>query len=145
MAHFAKLTENNVVLATHTVNNSDILDENGIESEAIGQAFLEKHHGWPANLWKQTSYNTHKGVHKLGGTPFRKNYAGKLMVYDAGRDAFLPPPCGYPSWILNETTCQYEAPQALPADAGSQEDGTQNLYEWDESTTSWKKTVLDLK
>jgi len=133
MAHFAKLTENNVVLATHVVNNSDILDENGIESEAIGQAFLEKHHGWPANLWKQTSYNTVSGVHKLGGTPFRKNYAGKGMVYDAGRDAFLPPPCDYASWTLNETTCQYECPEPRPVE----ED-----YEWDENTVSWKKTVI---
>jgi len=67
------------------------------------------------------------------------------MVYDAGRDAFLPPPSGYSSWTLNETTCQYEAPQTLPADAGVQADGTQNFYTWDESTTSWKKTVVNLK
>jgi len=143
MAHFAKLTEDtNVVLAVLAVDNATLLDENGVEQEALGQAHLEKHHGWPAHLWKQTSYNTRKGVHKLGGTPFRKNYAGRGMVYDAGRDAFLPTPSGYSSWILNETTGQYEAPQALPADAGSQEDGTQNLYEWDENTVSWKKTVI---
>ena len=140
MAHFAKLTENtNEVLTVLTIENSMILDENGVEQEALGQAHLEKHHGWPANLWKQTSYNTDKGVHKLGGTPFRKNYAGRGMVYDAGRDAFLPPPCDYASWTLNETTCQYECPEPRPVE----EDAARGSnYEWDENTVSWKKIVI---
>ena len=148
MAHFAKMTEDNIVLGTHTVDDTDA------STEAVGQAFLESVHGWPANLWKQTSRNTQGGKHYVanpsGGQDelsadqskaFRKNFAGKGMIYDPARDAFLSAQ-PYPSWVLNEDSCQYEAPSALPADAGDQEDGTRNRYQWDEGTKSWSKTVL---
>ena len=80
------------------------------------------------DVYKQTSYNTHGGVHALGGTPLRKNYAGIGYTYDAGRDAFIPPK-PYASWLLNETTCLWDAPVAYPDDG--------KRYSWDEATTSW--------
>jgi len=78
--------------------------------------------------WIQTSYNTEGGVHLLGGTPLRKNYAGVGDTYDSTRDAFIPPQ-PYASWTLNEDTCQWEAPVPYPTD--------DLMYSWDEDTTSW--------
>ena len=78
--------------------------------------------------WIQTSYNTSGGVHAEGNTPLRKNYAGIGMIYDSVRDAFIAPQ-PYPSWILNETSCIYEAPVPYPTD--------DLMYSWDEPTTSW--------
>ena len=78
--------------------------------------------------WIKTSYNTQGGVHSDGGTPLRKNYAGVGYTYDTARDAFIPPQ-PYPSWILNETSCIYEAPVPYPTD--------DLMYSWDEDTTSW--------
>ena len=101
MAHFAKLDENNNVLAVHVVNN-DVITIDGNESEQAGIDFLTSLHGH--TLWKQTSYNGN----------IRKNYAGVGYTYDAGRDAFIPPMI-WASWTLNETTCQWEPPVAYPA------------------------------
>ena len=78
--------------------------------------------------WIQTSYNTRGGVHTLGGTPLRKNYAGIGFTYDSVRDAFIPPK-PYASWTLNEDTCLWDAPVAYPDDG--------NKYTWDEATTNW--------
>jgi hypothetical protein len=78
--------------------------------------------------WLQTSYNTHGGVHKNGGTPLRKNYAGIGFTYDSQRDAFIPPQ-PYPSWTLVEETCQWTAPVLYPTDG--------KMYQWDEATTNW--------
>ena len=85
MAHYAKLDDNNIVLTVHVVSDADETN-NGVVDEETARAFLEKHSGW-AN-WKKTSYNTHGGQHKLGGTPFRGNYAGIGMTYDPIRCAY---------------------------------------------------------
>lgn len=85
-----------------------------------------------AGEWLQTSYNTHGGVHKNGGTPLRKNYAGIGYTYDRTRDAFIPPQ-PFASWTLNETTCLWDAPTPMPID--------DKLYVWDETTTSWVEVV----
>jgi hypothetical protein len=114
MAHFAKLDENNFVLAVHVVNN-DVITVNGSESEQVGIDFLTGLHGH--SLWKQTSYN---------GT-FRKNYCGIGFSYDLIRDAFIPPK-PYNSWILNEDTCSWEAPTPKPLEG---------LTTWNEETLSW--------
>ena len=74
--------------------------------------------------WIQTSYNTRHGVHALGGTPLRKNYAGIGYTYDKERDAFIPPKCEE-SWTLNESTCQWECPLPYPTDGKS--------YTWDDA------------
>lgn len=82
--------------------------------------------------WIQTSYNTHGGQHPEG-RPLRKNYAGIGYTYDAVRDAFIAPQ-PFASWLLNDDTCLWEAPVAMPADGKS--------YEWNEATTSWKELVV---
>ena len=76
----------------------------------------------------QTSYNTHGGVHATGGTPLRKNYAGIGFTYDRTRDAFIPPQ-PFASWTLNDSTCLWNAPVAMPTDG--------KFYTWDEATTAW--------
>jgi hypothetical protein len=120
MAHFAKLNENNIVLEINVVDNEHLLDANGIEREELGIAFLVQWSGgYP--YWKQTSYNGN----------IRKNYAGIGFTYDAVRDAFIEPQI-YPSWVLNETTCQWEPPVPYPTDG--------KYYVWDEATTSWVET-----
>jgi hypothetical protein len=112
MAHFAKV-ENGVVTSVIV-----------IDQETLNTG----HWGDPA-LWVQTSYNTQGGVHSQGGTPLRKNYAGIGYSYDAGRDAFIPPK-PFASWVLNETTCNWSAPVAMPTTEGKR-------YVWRESDTSW--------
>ena len=128
MASFAKIGLNGKVIEVQSVVNEVLHDSNGVEQEAIGIDFLTKLTGW--SIWKQTSYNTKGGVHKLGGTPFRKNHAGIGYTYDEDRDAFIPPkPTQYPSFILNNTTCLWEAPVALP--------DTENRYNWNETNQTW--------
>ena len=117
MSHFAKLDENNIVTFV-TVGRQE---DDGLEAE------LSQRTG---DVYKQTSYNTRGGVHLLGGTPLRKNYAGIGFTYDENRDAFIPPQ-PYPSWTLDEDTCLWVAPVPIPDDADTVE------YLWDEATTSW--------
>ena len=126
MASFAKIGLNNKVIEVLSVHNNELKDSNGIEQEVNGIDFLTKLTGW--SIWKQTSYNTIGGVHKLGGTPLRKNHAAIGYTYDEDRDAFIAPK-PYPSWILNETTCQWEAPVAYPDD--------DKEYDWNEQNLTW--------
>ena len=128
MAHFAKLDENNIVIFV-TVGRQE---DDGKEAELSART---------GDVYKQTSYNTRGGVHYTDGVPsedqtkaFRKNYAGLGYTYDAGRDAFIPPK-PYNSWVLNEDTCLWDAPVAMPEDAGTGE--PPKMYAWDEETTSW--------
>ena len=126
MASFAKIGLNSKVIEVLSVVNEVLHDSNGVEQEVIGIDFLTKLTGYP--VWKQTSYNTHGGVHSSGGTPFRKNHAGIGYTYDEDRDAFISPK-PFNSWILNEDTCIWEAPVAYPQD--------DNDYKWNEPTLSW--------
>jgi hypothetical protein len=126
MASFAKIGLNNKVIEVHSLHNDVLKDANGVEQEVLGIDFLTKLHGWA--IWKQTSYNTHGGVHSLDGTPLRKNHAGIGYTYDEDKDAFIPQK-PYNSWTLNETTCLWEAPVAYPDD--------EKKYNWNEETTSW--------
>ena len=115
MAHFAEIDENNIVLRVIV----------GVDEPFDGEAI---YHEMTGTTWKKTSYNTQAGQHLLGGTPFRKNYAGIGYTYDAGRDAFIPPQ-PFPSWTLDEQTCQWISPIPFPND--------EKQYFWDESTLSW--------
>ena len=118
MSHFAQIDENNIVTRVLVIEQ-DVVDT-GLFGEP--SSFI------------LTSYNTHGGIHTLGGTPLRKNYAGTGYTYDRGRDAFIPPKT-YNSWVLNESTCLWEAPVPLPSDAGT---GTPpKSYIWDENTVNW--------
>jgi hypothetical protein len=134
MASFAKIGLNNKVIEVLSVNNEVLKDSNGIEQEAIGIDFLTKLTGYP--VWKQTSYNTNGGVHSLGGTPLRKNYAGIGMTYDEDRDAFIPKK-PFNSWVLNEDTCLWEAPVAMPTLTQEQIDNN-NYYNWNETIKNWE-------
>lgn len=116
MAHFAKLDENNNVLEVHCVHNNELLDQNGVEQEWKGVWFLQNWSGGYPH-WKQTSFSGR----------IRKNYANRGFTYDPVRDAFVPPK-PYPSWVLNEDTCLWDAPVPMPQDG---------MYSWDEATTSW--------
>ena len=111
MAHFAKLGVGNIIETVHVVSN-DIAT-----TEQAGIDFLNKLYN-TRDVWKQTSYNGN----------IRKNYAGVGYTYDQTRDAFIAPK-PFNSWILNETTCQWEAPIALP--------DTENRYNWNEETQQW--------
>jgi hypothetical protein len=126
MASFAKIGLNNKVIEVLSVVNEVLHDSNGVEQEVNGIDFLTKLTGYP--IWKQTSYNTIGGVHKLGGTPLRKNHAGIGYTYDEDRDAFIPKK-PFNSWILNENTCLWEAPVSYPTDG--------NKYTWNETTKNW--------
>jgi len=139
MASFAKIGLNSKVIEILSVHNNELKDANGVEQENIGIDFLTKLTGW--SIWKQTSYNTIGNVHKLSGTPFRKNYAAIGDTYDEDRDAFISPK-PYNSWVLNETTCIWEAPVEKP------ETFTQGLtdnngnprpdgYIWNEEAQQW--------
>ena len=126
MATFAKIGLNNKVIEILSVHNNELKDSNGVEQEVNGIDFLTKLTGW--SIWVQTSYNTHGGVHNNNGTPLRKNHAGIGYTYDEDRDAFIPKK-PYASWILNETTCQWEAPVAYPDDGKD--------YTWNENNERW--------
>jgi hypothetical protein len=116
MAHYAFLNENNIVTEV-------------ITGKEEGNFNWEQQYGsFRGQLCKRTSYNTNGGIHKLGGTPFRKNYAGIGYTYDETRDAFIPPK-PFNSWILNESTCLWESPIPYPQD--------NNKYMWNETLQNW--------
>ena len=123
MAHFAEIVDG-IVLRVVVVNNADTAS-NGIEDSATGAAFC---HNLLGGEWVQTSYNTSGGVNSAGGTALRFNYAGIGYAYDTARDAFIPPK-PYPSWVLDEATCLWGAPVAMPSAGGP--------WAWDEYTESW--------
>ena len=91
--------------------------------------------------WIETSYNTRGGVHKTGGTPLRKNFAGIGYTYDEDRDAFIPPK-PFNSWTLNETTCLWEAPVPEPELTQEQIDNG-NYYVWNETNQIWDLTTKE--
>jgi|TARA_R110000796_G_scaffold52103_2_gene122894 hypothetical protein len=129
MAHFAKIGSGNIVEKVEVVSN-DIAT-----TEQAGVDFLNNIYK-TNDLWKQTSYNTIGGVHRLGGTPFRKNYAGQGYVYDETKDAFIAPK-PYNSWILNETSCRWESPTERP-ELSEEQKNNRFYYKWNESNLSWE-------
>jgi hypothetical protein len=115
MSHFAKVVDGKV---TQVI----------VAEPEFFQTFVDSSPG----EWIQTSYNTHGGQHRNGGTPLRKNYAGVGYSYDRTKDAFIPPK-PFASWVLNDDTCLWSAPTPMPTD--------DKVYEWDETTTSWKEVT----
>ena len=120
MAHYAFLDENYIVTEVIVGKDESNFDWERYYGDIRGQ------------LCKRTSYNTIGGVHKNGGTPLRKNYAGLGFTYDPIRDAFIAPK-PYPSWNLNGESCIWNAPVPYPNDG--------QLYSWDESTKSWVLSI----
>ena len=139
MAHFAKISETNEVLAVLTCGNGDMLNADGVEDEAVGQAYLEKHNNWPAQMWIQTSYNTSGGIHKDGGTPLRGNYAGIGYTWDEDNNLFHNKK-PYASWVLNTTTASWHSPIGdAPDDLTDEEKAARTHYVWNEDGKSWDK------
>jgi hypothetical protein len=142
MAHFAKLGVNGKVIQVLTLDNDNMLNADGVEDEAVGQQYLEKHNNWAAQMWIQTSYNTAGGQHKNGGTPFRGNYAGIGYTWDEDNEMFFPKK-PYPSWVKHIATASWKSPigdaPELTAEQTSQnEANTHNWsYSWNEDNQSW--------
>ena len=140
MAHFAKLGANGKVIQVLTLNNSDMLNADGVEDESVGQQYLETHNNWPAQMWIQTSYNTSGGQHNNGGTPLRGNYAGIGMIYDDDNDLFLHKK-PYASWTLNVAEARWQSPIGDAPEIPEEEIST-HMYVWNESTGAWDKTTI---
>jgi hypothetical protein len=145
MAHFAKLGVNGKVISVLTLDNKDMLNADGVEDESVGQQYLETHNNWPAPMWIQTSYNTSGNQHKLGGTPFRGNYAGIGYTWDENNNVFWPP-SPFPSWVKDNTTASWKSPIG-DAPALTEEQEAQNaadthvwVYHWNEANQSWDLT-----
>ena len=144
MAHFAKLGVNGKVIAVHTLDNNKLLNADDVEDESVGQQELERLHGWPRQMWIQTSYNTRNNkYYNADGTEgdqskaLRGNYAGIGYIWDEDNEIFwYKKP--HASWVKNTTTASWDAPidkPALTAEQTSQNDaGTHHWkYQWDES------------
>ena len=145
MAHFAKLGANGKVIQVLTMDNDKMLNADGVEDESVGQQYLEQHNNWPAQMWIQTSYNTAANKHKLGGTPFRGNYAGIGYEWDEDNQIFWPKK-PYASWVKNTSTAEWNSPigdaPALTAEQQSQNDARTHQwgYNWNEDGQSWDLT-----
>ena len=145
MAHFAKLGANGKVIQVLTLNNSDMLNADGVEDESVGQQYLETHNNWPAQMWIQTSYNTSGNQHNNGGTAFRGNYAGIGYEWDEDNQIFWPKK-PYASQVKNTTTAGWDSPIGNAPDL-TEEQTSQNEaethswgYVWNESGQSWDLT-----
>ena len=145
MAHFAKIGMNGKVIAVLTLDNKDMKNADGVEDEAVGQQYLELHNNWPAQMWIQTSYNTVSNTHRLGGTPFRGNYAGIGYEWDEDNNIFWPKK-PYASWVKDTATAQWKSPigdaPALTAEQTSQNEAETHdwIYNWNEANQSWDLT-----
>ena len=149
MAHFAKLGANGKVIQVLTLNNSDMLNADGVEDESVGQQYLETHNNWPAQMWIQTSYNTASNTHNSGDNSkaFRGNYAGIGYTWDEDDQIFWPKK-PYASWVKHIESASWKSPigdaPALTAEQESQNTaGTHKWnYEWNEANTTWDLTDL---
>jgi len=165
MAHFAKIGDTSKVLAVHAVDSKDILNADGVEEEAVGQKYLEKHNNWPAEKWIQTSYNKYLEKHNnwpaekwiqtsyntRGGKHYdnktgelsadqskalRGNYAGIGYTWDEDNNIFYPKK-PYTSWVLNTSEARWQSPIGDAPDLG--EESETHRYGWNESNQSWDK------
>ena len=140
MAHFAKISEQNEVLDVLSFGDDSLIhDENGVESEAVGQQHLETHNNWPTHLWVKTSYNTLHNQHRDGGTPFRGNYATIGGTWDSANNIFWPIK-PFPSWVKDTTDAEWHSPIGdAPDDLTAEEITAGTLYVWNEIGQSWDK------
>ena len=145
MAHFAKLGANGKVIQVLTMDNDKMLNADGVEDESVGQQWLETHNNWPAQMWIQTSYNTINNTHRLGGTPFRGNYAGIGYEWDEYNQIFWPKK-SYASWVKHIESASWKSPigdpPAFTAEQASQNEANthQWRYNWNEANQSWDLT-----
>ena len=158
MAHFAKINENNEVLSVLTVNDSDVVNSEGVETESVGQQYLETHNNWPAHLWIQTSYNTSSNKYynqdnteEDQSKAFRGNYAGVGFTWDAVNQIFWSNK-PFVSWVKDIPSASWKSPLGNNPNISS-EQAAQNTagthmwrYNWNETayqadnTTGWELT-----
>jgi len=147
MAHFAKLGSNSKIIQVLTLNNSDMLNADGVEDESVGQQYLERHNNWPAQMWIQTSYNTRDGKHydnKTGelsadqSKALRGNYAGIGHIWDEDNNIFYRKK-PYASWVLNTTTANWYSPIGDAPTLSEEEKAANTYYKWNEAGQSWDK------
>lgn len=124
MAHFAQLDQENNVVSVVVVANNHCLNANGEEDETVGRNYLRLLFGEDTR-WMQASYNCN----------IRKHFPTSGFTYDAARDAFIPPK-PYPSWVLNEETCDWVAPIERP-----QNDNPEISYNWNEEEMIWEEEI----
>ena len=144
MAHFAKLGANGKVIQVLTLDNKDMLNADGIEDEAVGQQYLERHNNWPAQMWIQTSYNTLGNKHNSGddSKALRGNYAGIGYIWDEDNNIFFPPK-PHASWVKNTEDARWQSPigdaPALTAEQQEQNEADTHSwrYSWNEDNQSW--------
>lgn len=150
MAHFAKLGVNGKVIQVLTLNNSDMLNADGVEDEAVGQQYLERHNNWASQMWIQTSYNTRGNKyynsdgteHSDQSKAFRGNYAGIGYTWDEDNELFFPPK-PYPSWIKNLSEARWQSPIGDPPNLTEEQKNQNNAqthlwnYHWNEDQQSW--------
>ncbi len=141
MAHFAKIDDDNLVINVLYVNNTDLLDEDGVEQELLGQQHLQIHNNWPANQWIQTSYNS----------SFRGNYAGIGYTWDPTNEIFWPTQ-PYNSWVKDITNAKWVSPigdePSLTTEQQSENEASTHswIYQWNETayqadnTNGWDLT-----
>ena len=147
MAHFAKIGMNGKVIGVLTCGNNDMLNADGVEDEAVGQQYLERHNNWPAQMWIQTSYNTSCHKHKSGDNSkaLRGNYAGIGYTWDEDDQIFWPQK-PFPSWVKDTTTANWKSPigdtPALTAEQESQNTANTHRWghRWNEANQSWDLT-----
>ncbi len=144
MAHYAFINSDNIVVKVISGVDENII-QTDIDGTQVGGSTESWEQFYASRPWfegltcKRTSYNAFKGKTRNSETNqitnvagFRKNFAGIGMKYDEQLDAFIDQQ-PYPSWILNETTFEWEAPTPYP----TVEEGSDEIYTWDENTTSW--------
>ena len=142
MAHFAKLGVNGKVIAVHGLDNDQMLNADGQEDESVGQSRLQEIHGWPAQMWIKTSYNTRGGKHYADdgsesadqSKAFRGNYAGIGAIWDEDNNIFIQKQ-PYASWTKNVSTASWVAPITFPSVTNDGQDPEVFFYkiEWNES------------
>lgn len=127
MAHYAQIDANNQVVQVLCISYDTL--QTGLFGDP--------------SKWLKTSYNTTNGVHKLGGKPLRKNFAGIGYTYNEELDAFIPPrPPMMNSWVINENTGRWEPPIPRPTEEPTELPSIANKYNWDETTQSWVRNDI---
>ena len=137
MAHFAKINETNEVLTVLYIEDKYVQNNDGVETESLGQAYLEANNNWPSNQWIQTSYNTFNNTHKLGGTPFRGNYANIGYIWDSENNIFIRPR-PYSSWTKNLTTADWESPAGPQPSISVEDKEAGKYYQWNDTNLNWE-------
>ena len=148
MATFAKISETNEVLIVLVINNSDTVNAEGVETETVGQQYLETHNNWPAHLWIQTSRNTFGNKHESGDDlkAFRGNCAAIGYIWDEVNQIFLTSK-PFASWVKNISEAKWESPiGAEPELTAEQNADAENkyYYKWNESGQSWDLITVNI-